>query len=179
MARRPRWRPAVLSALLLAGLLQALLSPGVGAQETEADAEDDTSPPRPPDLVILQDRATHQGQLTIGVFSIRADPADDDLWRVDLWQQWPDRVETSTDMVRCSRDTPTRVTGLGQRMVVRELNPGGLITPSNRLDHMVWWAVCAPEQAGRDPATLQGVAREMGYSGNLPERIEILPALPR
>jgi hypothetical protein len=41
--------------------------------------------------------------------------------------------------------------------------------------HLVWWAVCHPEQAGREPAELTGVARQLGYSGSLRESVQILP----
>jgi hypothetical protein len=62
------------------------------------------------------------------------------------------------------------------RLIVRELNPGGPITKTNRLDHLIWWAVCVPAQTGKDPATLAALARSLGYSGQLIEREEVLVA---
>jgi hypothetical protein len=72
-----------------------------------------------------------------------------------------------------------RVTSDGAYLYVRELNPGGAITPANRIDHLVWWATCFPEQAGRDPAGLAGLARQLGYSGTLRESEQIVPGRAR
>jgi hypothetical protein len=131
---------------------------------------------RPPNLVVLQERISHQGLLSTGVFDASPDPALPGLWRVKLWRETPERVKVSVDVVRCDPSAPMRLTGDGERLIMRELNPGGRITLANRLDHLVWWAVCFPAHAGRDPATLSGVAREKGFSGRLPEREQVLPA---
>jgi hypothetical protein len=134
---------------------------------------------RPPNLLVLQERLSHQGRFSIGVFDATADPAVPGLWRVKVWREVADRVDVSVDVVGCSPSGPMRLTGSGDRLIMRQLNPGGMITPANRLDHLIWWAVCAPEQAGRDPATLAPVAREMGFSGTLVESEQVLPAPPR
>ncbi|MFN5161038.1 MAG: hypothetical protein ACK5IA_04030, partial [Cyanobacteriota bacterium] len=146
------------------------------AKAAIADDAAEAGPPRPADLVVLQERIGHQGKETIGVFSPVADAVHPALWRVQLWTQTSDRVTIATDIVRCSPTAPMRVTGDERHLFVRQLNPGGLLTRSNRLDHLIWWAVCQPAQAGRDPATLTGVARQLGYSGQLQEREEVLPA---
>ena len=72
-----------------------------------------------------------------------------------------------------------RVTSDGANFYVRELNPGGAITSANRIDHLVWWATCFPEQAGKDPAGLGPLARQLGYSGSLRESEQILPGRSR
>jgi hypothetical protein len=68
-----------------------------------------------------------------------------------------------------------RVLRQGSSLELRYLNPGGAITPSNRLDHMLWWAICHPALAGRDPAGLAAEAQKLGYGGQLVERLEIVP----
>jgi hypothetical protein len=115
----------------------------------------------------------------VGVFGVAADPSGGGLWRVKVWEEHSDKVEVSTDMVRCNPSTPMRVTGNGRQLILRELNPGGMITPSNRLDHLIWWAVCSPAHAGQDPSGLGSLARQLGYSGTLQERQQVLPAPPR
>lgn len=146
------------------------------------EAPDATDPPRPADLVELRRRPSLEGEEMVGVFSVRVDPAQPDLRRVQLWQQRGSRVVISTDVLRCSTAAPSRLTGrtgpAGRQLVVRSLNPGGPITTANRLDHLVWWAACAPELAGRDPAGLAAEAHRRGFHGDLPEREEILPAPP-
>ena len=72
-----------------------------------------------------------------------------------------------------------RLTRQYGRLLIKELNPGGAITEANRLDHQIWWAACHPQQAGRDPATLAAIARELGYSGVLREQQQVLPGNPR
>jgi hypothetical protein len=66
------------------------------------------------------------------------------------------------------------------KVVVQTLNPGGPINPANRLDHLIWWATCFPEQAGHDPAGLGPLARSLGFDGRQPEQFEVLsvPPLP-
>ena len=67
-----------------------------------------------------------------------------------------------------------RITGSGSQLLVRELNPGGVIYPANRLDHLIWWAICYPQLAGRDPAGLGAEARRLGFSGQLQEEQQLL-----
>ena len=71
------------------------------------------------------------------------------------------------------------MTSNGFTFFVRTLNPGGAITPANRIDQLVWWATCFPEQAGKDPAGLAALARQLGYSGTLRESEQALPGPPR
>jgi hypothetical protein len=104
------------------------------------------------------------------------DPAQKGLWRVQLWEERRERVTVATDKVSCPPGDPLRITGRGRALIVRELNPGGPITTANRLDHQIWWAVCQPSLAGRDPASLAPEARRLGFDGLRPEREEILPA---
>ena len=132
--------------------------------------------PRPADLVILEERVGHQGRQVIGVFGREADPSQPDVWRVRLWDEMKEDLTISTDVVHCSRSAPMRITGLDRKLILRELNPGGAITRRNRLDHLIWWAACHPDQAGRDPATLAPLARQLGYSGTLRESEQVLPA---
>jgi hypothetical protein len=40
---------------------------------------------------------------------------------------------------------------------------------------MLWWAICHPALAGRDPAGLAAEAQKLGYGGQLVERLEIVP----
>ncbi len=163
------------AALSLAALSAFTTTTAALAADPEAG-----DPAPPPDLVELRRRATAEGPEVVGVFNVRADPAQPDLRRVQLWQARGSELVVSTDVVRCSPTAPGRLTGLGgaagRRMVLRSLNPGGVITSANRLDHLVWWAACVPELAGRDPATLVEEAHRRGFHGGLQEREEILPA---
>ncbi len=150
-----------------------------GAAAPIQAAEPGTSPDRPADLVILEERDSLQGHLTEGVFGLQKDPSTPDLWRVNIWRQWPDRVVIATDVVRCDTKAPMRITGDSQHVIVRLLNPGGAISRANRLDHMVWWASCFPQQAGQDPAGLAATARQLGFSGQLPESEQVIATPPR
>jgi len=168
------------SCLLLAalGVAGGVLAAAAAADPARA-AEPGSSPDRPADLVILEERDSLQGHLTVGVFGLQKDPSTPDLWRVNIWRQWPDRVVIATDVVRCDTKAPQRITGDRQRVIVRSLNPGGAISRANRLDHMVWWASCFPQQAGQDPAGLAATARQLGYSGQLPESEQVVATPPR
>ncbi|MGB5134655.1 MAG: hypothetical protein WBN89_05710 [Prochlorococcaceae cyanobacterium] len=137
------------------------------------------APERPPGLVVLDERPTPKGPQVLGVYGMRFDPADPDLRRVQLWRQLVHEVSLTTDTLGCSPRAPMRMTRVGDRWVVRELNPGGPVTLANRVDHLVWWAVCHPEQAGKDPATLAALARQLGYSGELRESEQVLPGRAR
>ncbi|QVL53190.1 MAG: hypothetical protein KFB97_01815 [Cyanobium sp. M30B3] len=132
-------------------------------------------PSRPPGLVVLEERPSQDGVRVLGVYGPRQDPASPELWRVSFWQQRGAEVTVRTDTVRCSASAPMRLTNESGRWQLVELNPGGTIHPGNRVHHLVWWAVCHPEQAGRDPAQLMGLARQLGYSGSLRESVQILP----
>jgi hypothetical protein len=115
----------------------------------------------------------------LGVYGPRRDPASPDLWRVSFWQQLGVDVSVRTDTVGCSVSAPMRLTNDMGRWQLAELNPGGPVHAGNRVDHLVWWAVCHPEQAGRDPAGLGALARQLGYSGSLRESVQILPGRGR
>jgi hypothetical protein len=133
-------------------------------------------PERPPGFLLLEERQSIEGLRLVGVYGAVAESSPG-VWRVQLWEQQRERVVISTDKLNCSTTAPLRIPGRGRRLVVRELNPGGTITPANRLDHLIWWAVCHPEQAGRDPATLAPVARQLGFDGQRQEQEQVLPGL--
>ena len=163
--------PRLAGALLAAALApmvplvvrgQAAASPPAGGSE------------RPPGFLLLEERQSLEGLRVVGVYGAVAESMPG-LWRVQLWEELRERVTISTDKVNCSTTAPLRIPGRGRRPVVRELNPGGTITSANRLDHLIWWAVCHPEQAGRDPAGLTTKARELGFDGQRPEREQVLP----
>ncbi|MDM7952429.1 MAG: hypothetical protein QUV07_04310 [Cyanobium sp. CZS 25K] len=161
---------AVLSsvALTLAWSL-ALPRPAAAQDDSRSNAEN-----RPKDFRVLQDRVTHRGREVVGIYGLVSEPAQPGMWRVQVWEELDDRVTVATDKIGCSLTSPLRITGTARRLIIRELNPGGVITPSNRLDHLMWWAVCVPDQAGKDPATLGPLARQLGYSGLLPEREQVV-----
>ncbi len=168
---------SVAVAAWLAGL--ALAGTGlVGAFLPARSAETPASPraPRPPDLVILLRSESVNGVKQVGVFGAKADPRSPGMWSVQVWEETNDRVTIATDRIGCSPTAPLRITGSGSQLLVRELNPGGAIHPANRLDHLIWWAVCHPGFAGRDPAGLASEARRLGYSGQLQESQQVLQA---
>lgn len=179
--RRPLWRQAgprrraAASAAAAAAWLAGLLS-GVALPVAAAEPPASTRAPRPPDLVILQRNESVNGEQQIGLFGVKADPLRPGLWSVQVWEETRDRVTIATDRIGCSVAAPMRITGSGSQLLVRELNPGGAIYPANRLDHLIWWAVCHPSLAGRDPAGLAAEARRLGYSGQLQERQQQLQA---
>ena len=188
--RRAALLPLSLLPALAAGLLQL---PGVQAAEASAPVKSDgaqpapagqdedfgNDPPPPSDLVVLAKKSTLNGRWRLGVYDRQQDPAQPRVWRLKIWEQTEDRVFVSTDVLNCSPAQPMRITGGsgGSKgvLILRELNPGGPITPANRLDHQVWWAGCFPEQTGRDPATLGPEARRLGFSGGLVERELVVP----
>jgi hypothetical protein len=128
---------------------------------------------------VLEKKFTLKGRWRLGVFGRQPDPGQAGVWRIKVWEQTEDRVFVSTDVLNCGPSQPMRITGGsgGTRglLILRELNPGGPITRSNRLDHQIWWAACFPEQAGKDPATLGPEARRLGFSGALVEREQVVP----
>lgn len=160
--------------LAAAPLLLGLPLGGVGA----ALAEGGTVMPeeaRPRGMVLLMERQVPGGKQALGVYGITPDGQQPGVFRVKVWDEMPNNVLVRNETIRCSKEEPLRVTSDGKRLFVRSLNPGGPITPSNRIDHLVWWATCVPEQAGKDPATLKAVARQLGYSGTLLETEQVLP----
>lgn len=172
MLTTPR-RQLLLSRLALAGWLALalpLLPPARGQGQ---------SPDRPAGLIVLEERPGQQGLRVLGIYGPKPDATSPGLWRVQLWVQTGNDATVRTDTVRCSTTAPMRLTNERGRWLLRDLNPGGSITPGNRVDHLVWWATCHPEQAGRDPATLQALARQLGYSGTLRESEQILPGRSR
>jgi hypothetical protein len=184
---RPAVRPAVPSALRPALGAAALVSAltALAAPLPPAVAQPAMEPlpagaaERPAGLIVLEERPSQEGQRVLGLYAPRQDPANPDLWRVQLWQQRGASVVLSTDTLNCSPGGAMRLTREGDRWLLRQLNPGGLITPANRLDHLVWWATCHPQQAGRDPATLAPLARQLGHPGDLRETEQVLPGRAR
>ena len=174
------------SALLTACLGWALLpAAGPAAAQTSLGAPDPSNPhrspneQRPADLVLLREWTTMAGGFAIGVHDAKPDPRDPEARTIVVWVESPDGVQLALDTLRCSPAAPMRLTRKGSDLLIKELNPGGQITEANRLDHQIWWAACFPEQAGKDPASLQARARELGYSGLLREQQQVLPASPR
>ena len=134
---------------------------------------------RPKTMVLLTERLVAGGKQATGVYQIEVDPAMPDVRRVKVWLELPNDLQVRNDTIRCSAKAPMRVTNDGRDLIVRQLNPGGVINPSNRLDHLIWWAVCFPELAKQDPATLGDKARQLGYSGHLQESEQRLPSTGR
>lgn len=163
-----RWL-AVVSALLT-GLAGAVSRAAIAAEIPSAEET------RPAGLVLLEEKQRLDGKQAIGILSATADPAEPGLWRVKVWDELPNQTLVRHETVRCQRTSPMRITNDGRQLLVRFLNPGGTITPANRRDHLVWWAVCFPDQAGRDPAQLAATARSLGFSGQLEERQLVLPS---
>lgn len=124
---------------------------------------------RPAGLVLLTERIVPGGKQATGVYAIEIDPALADVRRVKVWLELPNDLQVRNETIRCNPTAPMRVTTDGRDLIVRQLNPGGAINPSNRLDHLIWWAVCFPELPRQDPAGLGTKARQLGYSGHLQE----------
>jgi hypothetical protein len=154
--------------------LAALLLPAAAPAAAVAQIPD-----RPPGLIVLEERPSQEGPRVVGIYGPRQDATSPDLWRVSFWQQRGAEVTVRTDTVRCSLTTPMRLTNEAGRWQLFELNPGGPIHAANRVNHLVWWGVCHPEQAGRDPAGLGELASRLGYSGSLRESVQILPGRGR
>lgn len=165
--RLPWHRAAPLAAALLA---LPLLLPHPGRAQL---------PDRPEGLVVLDERPSQGGLRVLGIYGPREEVATPGLWRVSFWQQQGGDTRVRTDTVRCSAAAPMRLTLEQGRWQMRLLNPGGPITAANRVDHLVWWAVCHPAQAGRDPAELGPLARQLGYSTALRESVQLLPGRAR
>lgn len=156
-----------------AGILQGIGSGRWSAQAADIPSTEDT---RPAGLVLLEEKQRLDGKQALGIVAVSQDPAEPGLWRVKVWDELPNTTLVRHEAVRCGADHPMRVTNDGRQQLVRFLNPGGAITLANRRDHLVWWAVCFPEQAGRDPAQLGATARKLGFSGLIIERELVLPS---
>ncbi|WP_198949688.1 hypothetical protein [Synechococcus sp. 1G10] len=163
-----------LVAVALAGLAPAALisMPSAGAQSVFVRPDQN----RPAGLALLFERDIADGKQALGVFGISADPVQPQVWRIKVWEELPNDVKVRSETVQCSPTAPLRVTNDGRNLILRELNPGGVVTPANRIDHLVWWATCFPEQAGKDPNSLRSLALQHGYSGNRVEREQVVPA---
>ena len=166
-------------ALLSLLLGSAALGPGARAQEVRDGVFFKPSEQRPADLVVLREWGTIEGGHLIGVHGAKPDPNDATARTIVVWVESPTGVELAVDNLRCSSSAPMRLTKRGTALLIKELNPGGQVTDANRLDHKIWWAACFPEQAGKDPATLQALARQLGYSGQLIEQQQVVPGNPR
>lgn len=167
-------RVLALTAISLVALQHWLAAPARAQEEPSLKPADN----RPPGLVILQERQGRDGLQVIGVYGAVADAAESGLWRIKVWEELPNDVKVRSETIRCSPAAPMRITSNGQALILRELNPGGAITPTNRLDHLIWWATCVPARAGQDPAGLAAEARRLGYSGHLVEQEQRLPQAP-
>jgi len=168
-----------LAAVIGAAVLQAACS---AAAQTSLGAPDPSNPhrlpseQRPADFVLLRQWSTMEGGFAIGVHDAKPDPHDPQARTIVVWVESPTGVHLALDTLRCSPEAPMRLTRKGNSLLIKELNPGGAINEANRLDHQIWWAACFPDQAGQDPASLQATARRLGYSGQLREQQQLLPA---
>lgn len=134
---------------------------------------------RPAGMLILQERTIPYGIEVSGIYAIRDANDFPNGKRLKLWQEAANDVKVRNETLRCDTNAPARITSNGSQLVMLELNPGGFVGSHNRLSHLIWWAACFPEQAGKDPNNLQAVARKLGFSGNLNEREHLLPGNPR
>ena len=166
-------------ALLSLLLGSAALGLAARAQEVRDGVFFKPSEQRPADLVVLREWGTIEGGHLIGVHGAKPDPNDATARTIVVWVESPTGVELAVDNLRCSSSAPMRLTKRGTALLIKELNPGGQVTDANRLDHKIWWAACFPEQAGKDPATLPALARQLGYSGQLIEQQQVVPGNPR
>ncbi|QEY32853.1 hypothetical protein EVJ50_12020 [Synechococcus sp. RSCCF101] len=158
-------------------LLPALLS--LAAAGRTQILKGDPSQARPAELVLLWERPYWGGVQALGVFDVAPVSSDPTLRRLKVWDEKPEQLLVRNESVRCDPEQPLRVTSDGQDLIVRQLNPGGRIIPSNRDDHLIWWAGCHPEHAGEDPAGLAETARQLGYTGLVVETLQRLPGAGR
>ncbi|MEB3185587.1 MAG: hypothetical protein VKM97_06855 [Cyanobacteriota bacterium] len=164
----------VAAPLLLAPLLASPLA-GVVQPVRAEGGQGKTEDARPPGMVLLLERVVPGGKQAIGVYGITPEVAQPGLFRVKLWDETPNNVLVRNETIRCTPSEPLRVTSDGRRIFLRKLNPGGPVTPANRIDHLIWWATCFPDQAGKDPANLGELARKLGYGGGIVESELVLP----
>ena len=160
----------------LFGLGMVLASSAVHAIDRK-DVLEQMKKSRPTDLQVLIEKPDAGGLLTIGIYGIRAVGADSPLRQYKVWEEFPADLNIYVETVDCSPSNPLRIKRTATAVYVRNLNPGGPVSDFNREDHLVWWAACVPEMAGKDPATLRQKALELGYSTLIPERQQQLPAL--
>ena len=165
--RAPFW----ISSLGLLALIAT--QPGVAETSLRQKTLEKLRASRPSDLVVVDQREVG-GTYTLGIFAVQNDPADPALRRYKLWRESPDNLVIPTESVSCSQIEPLRVTRDQTAIYLNRLNPGGLITPVNRENHLVWWAACVPEVAGNDPSMLKEKAKELGFSTLQVESQEIL-----
>ena len=164
-----RFSSAVASVLLLCGLVAEAFDRKEVLEQMRNN--------RPADLQVLVEEPDAGGTRTIGIYGIKRDSSSTDVRRYSLWEESPSDLNIYFESVSCRVEKPLRVKRTGTAVYVRMLNPGGLINPTNREDHLVWWAACVPDLAGTDPAMLQQKALDLGFSTLIPERQEQLPAL--
>ena len=155
--------------LMAASAVQPVMAEGISRDEILEQMKS----MRPPDLVVLEKRDVG-GEYTLGIFAIKRDPANRELRKFKLWQEYPDNLLIPSESVDCSVEEPVRVTRDKEALYIRKLNPGGPVRATAREDHLVWWAACHPELAGQDPGSLADKARELGYSTLLIESQEVL-----
>ena len=132
---------------------------------------------RPADLTVLTQKPDAGGLRTIGIYAIKPSAADPKVRQYKIWEELPNDLNIYFESVNCSATNPLRVKRTSTAVYVRNLNPGGPVSDTNREDHLVWWAACGPEVAGTDPASLRQKALDLGYSTLIPERQQQLPAL--
>ena len=170
---------------LVVPLLAGLALPLVAVAQTSFGAPDPSNPFRKPEeqrpagLVLLREWQTMEGPHAIGVYDAKVAAEDSTARTIVVWLEEPSGVKLAVETLRCSPEAPMRLTRRGRDLLIRELNPGGPVNDANRLDHQIWWAACFPDQAGKDPATLSGLARRLGYTGTLREQEQVLPGNPR
>ena len=141
--------------------------------------QQDPSRYRPPGLQILSKRAVPYGEEVIGVYAVRDAKGIEEGKRWKVWHENGQELKVRNETIRCDTTNPMRITSTGTQMLMLELNPGGAVAPHNRESHLIWWAACVPEYAGKDPNTLRAEALKMGYSGMKIERSHSLPGSPR
>ncbi len=141
--------------------------------------QQDPSRYRPPGLKILSQRAVPYGEEVLGVYAIRDAEDIEGGKRVKVWHEKGADLKVRNETIRCDTTNPMRITSTGSQMLMLELNPGGAVAPHNLESHLIWWAACVPDLAGKDPNSLQAEALKLGYSGMKIERSHSLPGNPR
>jgi len=161
--------------------LAALLSPGAALAQGFVFETKQQNPAnyRPPGLKVLSQRAVPYGEEVVGIYAIRDAEDIPGGKRIKIWRERANDVKVANETIRCDTTAPMRITGRGSQMVMLELNPGGAVGAHNEESHLIWWAACVPEQAGKDPNSLQAIAQDLGFSGLLIERQHVLPGRPR
>ena len=116
-----RWMlPMACLAALAGETIPAALAEGGGVRPEDA---------RPPGLILLEERPGLGGKQAFGVYGAVADRDTPGLWRIKFWDEQPNDVKVRSETIRCTPAAPMRVTSDGAYLYVRELNPGGAITP--------------------------------------------------